>query len=196
MSCPPDQRVQGCWEYMIQIHKNLIRKSFLSQRRNLLPSDVNSLSNLINVHLRQEAFFNNCENLASFFAIDNEPNLLIPRNKKILLPKITGEELSFHIKTDQLVKNKFGIKEPLSNESYPISEIQLILVPFIAFNTNLYRIGYGGGYYDKTLQKIARTKTGPQLWGVGYDFQKINTNFQNKFDIRLDKVITDKKVYV
>ena len=196
MSYPPDQRVQGCWEYMIQMHKHLIRKKFLSQRRDLLPSDVNSLSNLININLKQEAFFNKCENLVSFFAIDNEPNLLIPRNKKILLPKIDDEELSFHIKTDQLVTNKYGIKEPLNNESYPISEIQLILIPFIAFNTNLYRIGYGGGYYDRTLQKIATTKTGPKLWGVGYDFQKINTNFQNKFDIRLDKVITDKKVYV
>ena len=181
---------------MIQMHKNLIRKNFLSQRRDLIPSDVNSLSNLINIHLKQEDFFNKCENLVSFFAIDNEPNLLIPRNKKILLPKIYGEKLSFHIKTDQVIKNKFGIKEPLNNESYPISEIQLILIPFIAFNTNLYRIGYGRGYYDKTLQKIATTNTGPKLWGVGYDFQKINTNFQNKFDIRLDKVITDKKVYV
>ena len=196
MSCPPDQRVQGCWEYMIQIHKNLIRKKFLSQRRDLLPNNVNSLSNLINIHLKQEAFFKKCENLVSFFAIDNEPNLLIPRNKKILLPKINGQELSFHVKTDQLVKNKFGIKEPLNDEAYPISEIQLILVPFIAFNTNLYRIGYGGGYYDRTLQKIATTKIGPKLWGVGYDFQKTNTNFQNKFDIRLDKVITDKKIYV
>ena len=196
MSYPPDQRVQGCWEYMIQMHKHLIRKKFLSQRRDLLPSDVNSLSNLININLKQEAFFNKCENLVSFFPIDNEPNLLIPQNKKILLPKINDEELSFHIKTDQLVTNKFGIKEPLNNESYPISEIQLILIPFIAFNTNLYRIGYGGGYYDRALQKIATTKTGPKLWGIGYDFQKINTNFQNKFDIRLDKVITDKKVYV
>ena len=102
----------------------------------------------------------------------------------------------FISKQINLIKNKFGIKEPLNNESYPISEIQLILIPFIAFNTNLYRIGYGRGYYDKTLQKIATTNTGPKLWGVGYDFQKINTNFQNKFDIRLDKVITDKKVYV
>ena len=66
----------------------------------------------------------------------------------------------------------------------------------IAFNSDLYRIGYGGGYYDKTLQNFAKNKTGPRLWGIGYDFQRVSTNFQNKFDIRLDKVITDKKIYV
>ena len=116
---------------MIQMHKNLIRKNFLSQRRDLLPSDVNSLSNLINIHLKQEAFFNKCENLVSFFAIDNEPNLLIPRNKKILLPKINGEKLSFHIKTDQVIKNKFGIKEPLNNElkRFPFSSAIFFIDP-------------------------------------------------------------------
>ena len=66
----------------------------------------------------------------------------------------------------------------------------------IAFNSDLYRIGYGGGYYDRDLAKFCKKKTGPRLWGIGYDFQRVNTNFQNKFDIRLDKVITDKKVYV
>ena len=66
----------------------------------------------------------------------------------------------------------------------------------IAFNSDLYRIGYGGGYYDKTLQNFAKNKAGPRLWGIGYDFQRVSTNFQNKFDIRLDKVITDKKIYV
>ena len=129
-------------------------------------------------------------------ASNKEPLLLIPKNKKILLPKIESNKLTFHLHTNKFKKNKFGIREPLEKEVFPINKIQLILVPLIAFNADLYRIGYGGGYYDKTLQNFAKNKTGPKLWGIGYDFQRVSTNFQNKFDIRLDKVITDKKIYV
>jgi 5-formyltetrahydrofolate cyclo-ligase len=66
----------------------------------------------------------------------------------------------------------------------------------IAFNIDLYRIGYGSGYYDKTLEHISKISAGPKLWGIGYDFQMVDINFQDKFDIRLDKVITEKNIYV
>ena len=92
--------------------------------------------------------------------------------------------------------SRFGIEEPVNSNEFPINKIQLILIPLVVFNSDLYRIGYGGGYYDKTLNEFSRNNIGPELWGVGYDFQMVNTNFQKVFDIRLNKVITDKRVYV
>tara|TARA_X000000368_G_scaffold298843_1_gene237968 strand:- start:3939 stop:4529 length:591 start_codon:yes stop_codon:yes gene_type:complete len=196
MSCPPDRWVQGCWEYMIQISKNSLRKEIQIKRNCLLKSEVITLSELINQRLKKEVFFNDSDNIAFYMAFDNEPNLSLPINKNIFLPKIDNEKLTFHLYTDKFKKNKFGIKEPVDKKVFPINKIQLILIPLIAFNTNLFRIGYGGGFYDRTLQYLSEKKDRPRLWGVGYDFQKVSTNFQNKYDIRLDKVITDKKIYV
>ena len=181
---------------MIQISKKLLRDKLKIKRRALLENEVLSLSESITKRLIKEPDFKNCENLAIYMASNKEPLLPIPKNKRILLPKIDGNKLTFHLHTNRFKKNKFGIKEPIDKEVFPISKIQLILIPLIAFNSDLYRIGYGGGYYDKTLQNFAKNKTGPRLWGIGYDFQRVSTNFQNKFDIKLDKVITDKKIYV
>ena len=196
MSCPPDQRVQGCWEHMIQISKKLLRDRLKKKRHALLDDEALSLSRSISKRLVNEPDFENCNNLAIYMASNKETLLLITKNKKILLPKIESNKLTFHLHTNKFKKNKFGIREPLEKEVFPINKIQLILVPLIAFNADLYRIGYGGGYYDRTLQNFVSKKTGPKLWGIGYDFQRVSTNFQNKFDIRLDKVITDKKIYV
>ena len=196
MSCPPDRRVQGCWEHMIQISKNSLRKEMRSRRHELLNRDVISLSKLINERLKKEVYFNDCKNIACYMAFDNEPNLSIPINKKLFFPKISNEKLTFHLNTHKFRKNKFGIKEPIDKAIFPINKIQLILIPLVAFNSDLYRVGFGGGYYDRTLQYLSKRNIRPRLWGIGYDFQRVNTNFQNKFDIRLDKVITDKKIYV
>ena len=46
-------------------------------------------------------------------AFDNEPNLSIPKNKKLFFPKISNEKLTFHLNTHKFRKNKFGIKEPI-----------------------------------------------------------------------------------
>ena len=181
---------------MIQISKYSLRKEMRTRRHELLNGDIISLSRSINERLKKEVYFNDCKNIACYMAFDNEPNLSIPKNKKLFFPKISNEKLTFHLNTHKFRKNKFGIKEPIDKAIFPINKIQLILIPLVAFNSDLYRIGYGGGYYDKTLQNFAKNKAGPRLWGIGYDFQRVSTNFQNKFDIRLDKVITDKKIYV
>ena len=56
---------------------------------------------------------------------------------------------------DPLTINKYGIPEPISNTlRYP----DVILVPLLAFDKNLNRVGYGGGFYDRYIQKIKRKK--------------------------------------
>ena len=102
MSCPPDRRVQGCWEHMIQISKNSLRKEMRSRRHELLNRDVISLSKLINERLKKEVDFNDCKNIACYMAFDNEPNLSIPINKKLLSHGLTVSD-SEVLKTIYLV---------------------------------------------------------------------------------------------
>ena len=73
--------------------------------------------------------------------------------------------------------------------------MDIILVPFIGFNEKLYRLGRGKGFYDKTFVNIKSRTKRPVLWGVGFEMQKTNLNFQEKHDAKLDKIFTETEIY-
>jgi len=113
------------------------------------------------------------------------------RKYLITLPKIKNNFLMdfFEWKLNEpLTINKYGIPEPSSNKSrYP----DIILVPLLAFDKNLNRVGYGGGFYDRYIQKIKKKKKFI-LIGLAYSFQKVKRIPTNKFDMKLDIIITEK----
>jgi len=89
---------------------------------------------------------------------------------------------------DPLGVNKYGIPEPISREIiYP----NILLVPLVAFDKHRNRVGYGGGYYDRYIQKIKKNKKITTI-GLAYSFQKVKKIQINKNDIKLDFIITDK----
>ncbi len=89
---------------------------------------------------------------------------------------------------EPLIVNKFGIPEPSSKEiKYP----NILLVPLVAFDKDLNRIGYGGGYYDRYIKKIKKKKK-LILIGLAYSFQKVKKIPIDKFDMKLDFIITEK----
>ena len=68
------------------------------------------------------------------------------------------------------------------------------MIPLVAFDVNLNRLGYGGGYYDRYLEKISKQKKIIKI-GIAYSFQKIPKIPINNYDIKLDCIITEKKIY-
>ena len=109
----------------------------------------------------------------------------------ITLPKIKkNSQMDFFqwSKNDPLSINKFGIPEPISKVvKYP----DVLLVPLLAFDKNFNRIGYGGGFYDRYIKKIRKQKKVLTI-GFAYSFQKVKKIPTNKYDIRLDFIITNK----
>ena len=90
---------------------------------------------------------------------------------------------------DPLVINKYGIPEPISNKvKYP----DILLVPLVAYDKNLNRIGYGGGFYDRYIKKIKKNKKIITI-GLAYSFQKVKKMPINEYDIKLDFIVTEKK---
>ena len=88
-----------------------------------------------------------------------------------------------------LVINKYGIPEPVSNKIvYP----DILLVPLVAFDKKLNRIGYGGGFYDRYLKRLKRIKKIITI-GLAYSFQEVKKIPINDYDIKLDFIITEKK---
>ena len=90
---------------------------------------------------------------------------------------------------DPLKINKFGIPEPISQK---IRHPKILLIPLIAFDKNLNRVGYGGGFYDRYISRIRKDKRILKI-GIAYSFQKVKKIITNKYDIKLDYIITEKQ---
>ena len=108
----------------------------------------------------------------------------------ISLPKIKKKfQMNFFkwSTKDPLTVNKFGIPEPISNKIiYP----SILLVPLVAFDKHLNRIGYGGGYYDRYIKKLKKSKKIFTI-GLAYPFQKVKKIPIDKYDTRLDFILTN-----
>ena len=108
----------------------------------------------------------------------------------ISLPKIKKKfQMNFFkwSTRDPLVINKFGIPEPISDKIlYP----SILIVPLVAFDKNLNRIGYGGGFYDRYIKKQKKSKKIITI-GLAYPFQRVKKIPIDKYDIRLDFILTN-----
>ena len=112
---------------------------------------------------------------------------------KVSLPIIKKDnQMNFYrwSRNDPLKINKFGIPEPLSSKVfYP----DILLVPLVAYDSSLNRLGYGGGYYDRYIEKLDKIKKVIKI-GLAFSFQKISSIPTNKYDKKLDFIVTEKEI--
>jgi 5-formyltetrahydrofolate cyclo-ligase len=120
-------------------------------------------------------------------------DLLEKKNFKVSLPIIKKDnQMNFHSwsRNDPLKINKFGIPEPVSSKIfYP----DILLVPLVAYDSNLNRLGYGGGYYDRYIEKIEKIKKVTKI-GLAFSFQKISSIPITQYDKKLDFIVTEKEI--
>tara|TARA_B110001452_G_scaffold50391_1_gene38506 strand:+ start:420 stop:965 length:546 start_codon:yes stop_codon:yes gene_type:complete len=114
-------------------------------------------------------------------------------NFKISLPVIRGNSQMDFYKwsfSEPLKINKYGIPEP---EAKVLIYPDILLVPLVAFDKNLNRLGYGGGYYDRLIERLSKKKKITKI-GIGLSIQKINDVPTSKYDQKLDYIITNKGI--
>ncbi|URZ87302.1 5-formyltetrahydrofolate cyclo-ligase [Floricoccus penangensis] len=106
---------------------------------------------------------------------------LLEKNKMVVIPKVIGKGLMkfYTYDEDKLELSKFGIWEPVGLDSV-IPD--LILVPGLAFDREGYRIGYGGGFYDRYLENYHG-----ETISLAFDFQKQDFQVEN-FDMKVKKI--------
>ena len=141
------------------------------------------------------------KNVGGYFPINSEIGCLdileeLERNNfKISLPvtkknnNMDFYQWSFN---DPLKVSYRGIPEPaMKKKVYP----DILIVPLVAFDNNKFRLGYGGGFYDRYISKISNLKKILTV-GFGFSFQELKKIPINKFDQRLDLILTDKGVKI
>ena len=86
--------------------------------------------------------------------------------------------------------NKYGIPEPeIKSIVYP----DILLIPLVAFDKNLNRLGYGGGYYDRLIERLSKKKKIIKI-GLAFSIQKVDKVPINVYDKKLDYVVTNKYI--
>ena len=186
----------------INTSKEYQRKISIKKRATLKNKNNNAYKTLPD-HLKNLKNFKNYKIIASFISIKSEIstqflNEFLLNNGKILcLPiiKNNSETLNFfeyNLKT-KLVLGKFDIMQPsdLSKEFLP----EIILTPCLAFDKNGFRLGYGGGYYDKTFVYLRNKKHRFITIAVAFDGQKVNEVVHENFDQKINYILTEKKLY-
>ena len=112
-------------------------------------------------------------------------------NYIISLPKIgKNSSMNFFVwsTNDPLNINEYGIPEPITNKMiFP----DILLVPLVAYDKNFNRVGYGGGFYDRYIQRTKKIKNILTI-GLAFSYQKVKKIPIEKNDVKLDFIITEK----
>ena len=179
--------------------KSYLRNKYLLKRKKKYLStkkfDFNLIFNLIKKH-----FYKRKITIAAYYPSYYEVNILnflkeaSKKKFRIALPVIgSSNSMSFKswIYKEPLYISKFGTLEPQNSKKKIIPD--LIIVPLVAFDKKLNRIGYGKGYYDRSLKKISKIKKVISL-GVAYSFQKCATIPVDKYDFKLDYIFTERGI--
>jgi 5-formyltetrahydrofolate cyclo-ligase len=113
--------------------------------------------------------------------------------KRVALPRVVGDQLQLHLVDAEtvLVDGSFSVPEPPAEAArIRPEEVDFALVPALAVDPRGYRIGYGGGYYDRLIPELYRACT----CALAYDFQLISEVPELPFDVTVDLVVSDQRV--
>lgn len=179
---------------MIDDQKKEIRKRIRIKKKEYSLDQKKKKSKIIFEKLEQLDCFSDAEIVMAYWSMNDEvfTHDFIQKyigNKRFILPVVNGDILllkEFIGTADMVTGESFGIAEPDGEEFTDINKIDMIIVPGVAFDKGLNRLGRGKAYYDKLLKQSDATKV-----GVCFDFQLIDSVPVDEHDVKMDKVITD-----
>jgi 5-formyltetrahydrofolate cyclo-ligase len=181
--------------------KRSLRSQLLAERRALSHQQWQTASCAAQYNVLSLAEFSQAECVALYAPAHNETDTAMLLNsafesgKRVLYPAVCGQKMVFRLleRVESLQKGAFGILEPCpASTEHGVDEVDLIVVPGVAFDLTGHRIGYGKGFYDRFLHHSGRTA---HLIGLCHDFQLIEGPIQvDQHDIPMEIVVTESRI--
>lgn len=145
------------------------------------------------------------KNIALYFAKKEELNVsllvkhLWKENINVFLPVMNSEEMTLHFaayrENTVMKENVYGIDEPECVSILSPKELDIVLLPMLAFNRQGQRLGMGKGYYDRTFAFRQNNRIKPLLIGIAYANQESEELIADEWDIPVDVIITENEYY-
>ncbi len=178
--------------------KNQLKQLILENRNSLTKDEIIEKSRQIEERLFNFNKYKESKAIMFYVSINSEVHTheMIQKallDKRVIVPKVVHHEIepSIVLDFDSLIPSgKFGILEPIEAMKIAYKNIDLVLVPGIAFDKQGHRIGYGFGYYDKFLAKVPKAIK----IGLAYDFQIIDDVPKEEHDVPVDFIVTEKRI--
>lgn len=182
--------------------KSEIRRYITDIKKNMKVSQIDILSDIITNKLISSKEYIDNDNILIYVSYNQEvkTDRIISHSlecgKKVYVPKVLKTTSDKHMEfvrihsVGELAPGYMGIYEPVSNE-YTVLKQGLVVMPGIAFDDKKNRIGYGGGFYDRYLKNNMSCffKT-----AICFDYQIVEYIPNEPFDIKPDKIITEKRI--
>ncbi|MFC4821029.1 5-formyltetrahydrofolate cyclo-ligase [Dokdonella ginsengisoli] len=184
-----------------------LRKELRSQREALSASERIAAANGLVAQLERIPEFLTDRRVAGYWAIGGELPLLG------VMPGLRARDQIYHLPVAgadrrlrfapwrpgvEIVPNRYGIPEPVAVEADLLSpsQIDVVLLPLLGFDRRGHRLGFGGGYYDRSFEFLReRSDVGkPVLVGVGYAMQEVEAIDAMPWDVSLDYVATEREL--
>lgn len=181
---------------MIATTKAALRKEMLARRDSISEAERKEKSKAIAEKLSALEEFKSAKTVAFYLSKASEVETLdmiaeaLRRGKEVLVP-VTNDEMEYVKFTsfDDLAPAKFGVPEP-KTKIPATREPDAVIVPGVAFDLDLHRLGYGKGYYDRKLKTLPNAIR----IGVCFDFQIVEKIPRHEHDERLHKVVSEKRI--
>lgn len=186
-------------ERALMTQKRKLREQMQAKRMQLPHASMLRASESVARHFADHPILSFVSSIAGYMPMRGEMDvrqvftLMARYHKDTALPSMTEQKtLQFRRWQlgDPLQRHAtLGIEEPLPTA--PAIIPQVVLVPLLAFDGDGYRLGYGGGYYDRTIALMRRFETPPLFVGAAYSMQEIDEVPSDAHDMPLDGILTE-----
>ncbi|EKQ52250.1 MULTISPECIES: 5-formyltetrahydrofolate cyclo-ligase [unclassified Clostridium] len=186
-------------------NKKALRKEILIKRKNMNTTEKEKMDKMISDQLYESRYYKEATNIFIYISYDSEIDTksiickALKDNKRIYIPRTEFETRimdAVEIKSfDNLIETNYGLLEPSKKDPHiNPNELDLIVVPGVAFDRNGGRMGYGAGFYDRFFKKINgdNIKKITKL-ALAYSLQVLDKVPMSEQDVPVDFIITEKE---
>lgn len=177
--------------------KNKIRLEIKNKKKSYSSDILKVKSEEILTNVELLGIFQQAQNILCYNSLDTEVQTLPFMNKWIdkknfYLPVIDENEIVFrnYTKHTKFKRSSFGVLEPIGDNIKSFDNIDLIIIPGVAFDKKKNRIGYGKGFYDRFLSNKLNI---PKL-GICFEFQLISSLPVDDFDVPMDYLVSENEI--